>query len=212
MKKIVGFIVIISCLALVNLKAQDENQDYKSDDFKTIFGGQEIGGYGAIGAGYTTIDDKDAIVINARGGVILSHWFALGLTGTGFMNEYSMNTQLNEKVSLVGGYGGFFVEPIIFPKSGVHVSFPITAGIGGISYTTFKDDEENDWETENNSHEGQSYLLIEPGVEVEFNLFKFMRMSVFGTYRYTSDLDLEYTSATALNGISAGLVFKFGKF
>lgn len=211
MKKIYGLIVILSCITLMNINAQDEEKSYNEDEFKTIFGGKKVGGYGAIGLGYTIIDDKDAILFNARGGVVLNHWLAMGLTGTGFMNEYTENTALNEKVSLVGGYGGFFVEPIIFPKSGIHVAFPITAGIGGISYTTFKEDED-EWNSENENKEGQSYFVIEPGVEVEFNLFKFMRMSVFGTYRYVTELDWEYTSSTALNNISAGLVFKFGKF
>jgi hypothetical protein len=211
MKKIIGLIVIISCLSSVYVKAQDEDQEFKSDDFKTIFGGKQVGGYGAIGAGYTLIDGKNACIINARGGVVLGHNLALGLTGTGFMNEYTENPALNKKVSMVGGYGGFFVEPIIFPRSGVHVSFPVTAGIGGISYTTFKDNDD-EWNDENENEEGQAYFVIEPGFEVEFNLFRFMRMSVFGTYRYVTEFDWEYTSTTALNNFSTGLIFKFGKF
>jgi len=209
MKKIFGIIAALCCATIIY--AQDEGNEYTNNEFKTIFGGKNIGGYGAVGVGYTTIDDKDAIVFNARGGAVLGHWLAMGLTGTGFMNEYSHNNKLNEKVSMVGGYGGFFVEPIIMPFSGVHVTFPITAGIGGISYTTFEDDED-EWDQENNNEAGQSFFVIEPGIEIEFNIFKFMRMSVFGTYRYVTELDWEYTSSTAMNSVSAGLIFKFGKF
>jgi hypothetical protein len=209
MRRIYSLVAMLLCI--VNIYAQEEEQNYKNDEFKTIFGGKKVGGYGAIGAGYTMIDDKDAVLVNARGGVVLGHNLALGLTGTGFMNEYTENRELNEKVSMVGGYGGFFIEPIIFPKSGIHVSFPITAGIGGISYTTFKEDDD-EWDNENENKEAQSYFVVEPGVEVEFNLFKFMRMSLFGTYRYVSELDWQYTSSTALNNFSTGLVLKFGKF
>jgi hypothetical protein len=211
MKKIIGLAIIFYCSAFINISAQDEEQEFKSDEFKTIFGGKKMGGYGAIGAGYSIIDDKDAIVLNARGGVVLGHNLALGLTGTGFMNEYTFSVSEGEKISLVGGYGGFFIEPIILPRAGVHVSFPVTAGVGGITYTTFKDksDELND---NNESNESQSFFIVEPGVEVEFNLFKFMRMSVFGTYRFVSELNWDHTSSDALNNFSTGLIFKFGKF
>lgn len=200
---------MLFCITLIN--AQDEEQNYKSDEFKTILGGKKVGGYGSVGVGYTSIDNKDAFLLNARGGVVLGHNLAMGLTGTCFMNEYTENAALNNKVSMVGGYGGFFIEPIIFPKSGIHVSFPVTAGIGGISYTTFEENDD-EWNDENDVQEGESYFVVEPGVEIEFNLFKFMRMSVFGTYRYVSELDWQYTSSTALNNFSTGLVFKFGKF
>ena len=210
MKRLYGLIFLVS-ISTLGLRAQDDDQVYSGDEFKTIFGGKKVGGYGAIGAGYTIIDNKDAIVLNARGGVVLGHNLALGLTGTGFMNEYTYNYGENQKTSLVGGYGGFFVEPIIFPRSGIHVSFPVTAGIGGITYTTFNE-EEDEWNDNNENNESQTFFIVEPGLEVEFNLFKFMRMSVFGTYRVVSELDWDRTSSSALNNFSTGLIFKFGKF
>jgi len=209
MKKIYGLIIMLFCLTIIH--AQDEEQQFRSDEFKTIFGGKKVGGYGAIGAGYTLIDNKDAFILNARGGVVLGHGLALGLTGTCFMNEYSWNTALQNDVSMVGGYGGFFIEPILFPKSGIHVSFPVTVGIGGLSFTTFND-KKDEWNRDNNIQDSQTFFIVEPGVEIEFNFFKFMRMSLFSTYRYASNLEWDYTSSKALNNFSAGMVFKFGKF
>jgi hypothetical protein len=216
MKKIYLVFALLSSIMIIN--AQEEEKQVKDKEFKTIFGGTKIGGYGGIGLGYTMINDIDAVIFNARGAVILNHWLAMGLTGSGFVNEGTYYGSLNKDVSHVGGYGGILIEPIIFPKTKVHVSFPIVAGVGGISFTTFND--ENDQEDRSNDIEAsESFFVIEPGAEVEFNLFKFMRMSAFATYRYTSGIDLkniasemEKTSKTALNGFTVGLNMKFGKF
>jgi hypothetical protein len=209
MKKIYLLFAMVFCVLIVN--AQEEEKQVKNDEFKTIFGGKKFGGYGGIGLGYTVVDDKNAVIFNARGAAILNHWLALGLMGAGFVNEKSYNEPLSENVSLVGGYGGILIEPIIFPKSGVHLSFPIIAGVGGVSFTTFNDQIDQQYKS-NNIETSQSVFIFEPGAELEFNLFKFMRMSLFATYRFATDLNLEYTSKMAMNGASVGLNMKFGKF
>jgi hypothetical protein len=209
MKKIYLIIALISCVMIIN--AQEQENQYKNDEFKTIFGGKQIGGYGGLGAGYTMIDDKNALVFNARGAVILNHWLAMGLAGSGFVSEKSYYASLNDNINLTGGYGGFFIEPIIFPKSGIHLSIPIVAGMGGISFSSFKD-QNNELNNNGNILTSQTFFILEPGLELEFNLFKFMRMSAFATYKYAANLNWEYTPSTALDGLSVGLNLKFGKF
>jgi hypothetical protein len=209
MKKIYLLLVLISCA--FNINAQDEEKQYNNDEFKTIFGGKQVGGYGALGGGYSLIDGKNALVINARGAAVMNHWLALGLAGSGFINEYTYNPAINDDVSLVGGYGGFFIEPIIFPKSGVHLSFPLVAGGGGISYTTFNE-QKDQFHKENNIQVSQSFFILEPSAELEFNLFKCMRLSFYYSYRFISNLDWENTSSNALTGPTVGMMMKFGKF
>ena len=52
----------------VSLLAQDEGE-YR--DIQTIMGGNEsVGGYGAISMQYTELEDRDAFVFGARGGVV----------------------------------------------------------------------------------------------------------------------------------------------
>jgi hypothetical protein len=208
MKKIYLLLVLVSCATIIN--AQDEDKQFKNDEFKTIFGGKKVGGYGGLGMGYTLIDNKNALTFNARAAVVLDHWLAMGLAGSGFVNDKSFYAAFSNNVSMVGGYGGFLIEPIIFPKSGIHLSLPIIAGMGGVSFTTFNDQTDQHYR-ENNILITQTFFVIEPGAELEFNLFKFMRMTIFATYRYAADLNWEYSS-TALNGVSVGMNFKFGKF
>lgn len=208
MKKIYVVFAVLFCVLVA--KAQDE--DYQNDEFKTVFGGKEIGGYGGMGIGYTIIDSKPALVFDARGGIILGHSFCLGVGGAGFINSYEYDPALNKDVSLVGGYGGLYGELILFPNSRVHLSLPVLAGIGGAAYTSWVQDQNDDYPQSSNVEETSVFLVVEPAVELEFNFTKFFRLATFLSYRYASDLDLTSVGTAPLNEFSAGLRFKFGKF
>lgn len=207
MKKIYLIFAALICVSLVHAQ-----EDFHEDEFKTVFGGKKVGGYGGIGLGYTTIDSKPALVFDARGGVILGHSFSIGIGGAGFINTYEYDLTLNRDVSLVGGYGGFYAEPIILPNSRVHLSFPVLFGIGGAAYTSWVKDNNNDFTQDSNVEETDVFLVIEPAAELEFNFTRFFRMAAFLSYRYASDLDLTSVGPEPLNEFSAGLRFKFGKF
>ena len=212
MKTIYLFLALLFCAGYV--MAQEEEVVYHDSDeeFKTLFGGKEVGGYGGIGLGYTKINDKHAMVFDARGGVILGHSLVLGFGGAGFINSYEYDPALNKDVSLVGGYGGLFVEPILFPKSRVHLSFPVLFGIGGAAYTTFEKENDNDYQQDNTIEETSMFLVIEPSVELEFNMTRFMRLAGFVSYRFTNDLEIENVQKDALVNYTVGVRFKFGKF
>jgi len=49
-------------------------------------------------------------------------------------------------------------------------------------------------------------------IEIEFNVVHFMGMGLGGYYRYTLGLNLEKTDEHIMDGFSAGLSLKFGKF
>jgi len=136
---------------------------------------------------------------------------ALGFAGAGFINSYEYNQALNRDVSLAGGYGGIFAEPILFPNSIIHVSFPVLFGIGGVAYTSFLNEDDN-YQQDNQVEETSVFLLIEPGVELEFNILKFMRMAAYFSYRFTNDLDITNVRPDALTNYNIGVRFKFGKF
>jgi hypothetical protein len=208
MKRIYLLLAVLFCVSIV--KAQDE--DYNEDEFKTVFGGKNVGGYGGIGLGYTTIDSKPAIVFDARGGVVLGHSLSLGIAGAGFINSYEYDPSLNREVSLVGGYGGFYIEPILLPRSRVHLSFPILGGIGGAAYTSWVKGEYDEITQDNSVEESAVFLVIEPAAELEFNFTRFFRLAAYISYRYASDLDLTSVGPEPLNEFSAGVRFKFGKF
>lgn len=187
-----------------------ETDDNK--DIATIFSKNRTnGGYGAVSLSYTQIDGKDAFLMGARGSWIIDHSFAIGLGGCGFVNDMDYHGMRDNSIenNLAGGYGGLYLEPIIAPRFPVHLSFPVLFGIGGI--TNIENDIDMDYWT---ADEGQTdvYLVLEPSVELEFNLTRNLRMAGTLGYRFTSDIELKNTSPDILEGFNAGVILKFGKF
>ena len=208
-------ILLISLLIWIGVQAQE------AEEFKTIFGGRDIGGYGAVALGFSPINQDNAMIFSARGGVVMGHAVGLGIGGSGFFTEYQYNPSLQQKASLAGGYGGAFVEFIILGRSPVHVSIPLLIGIGGAAYTTWDNEGSNDFERENSIEQTATFGVFEPGVELEFNFTRFFRVAAYFNYRYASNIDItkiidgqpvQLVSPDALNSYSAGLIFKFGKF
>ena len=69
------------------------------------------------------------------------------------------------------------MEPIIAPNFPIHVSFPLIIGGGGLA---LNDDTWHDYEWEYDDYEPydwDSYFVLEPGVEVELNLVKFLGLA-----------------------------------
>lgn len=213
MKKFIPIIML--SLIWLNGFTQFFNRDNGgNDEIRTLMGRDHhsMGVYGAFGGGYTIINDRDAVTLSGRGAWIAGHSFAVGFAGTGFVNSFSPGMDPDRYVNLTGGYGGFLFEPILLPKMPVHLSFPVIAGFGGVVHTSsFRD--ASSWEYTDTWVEGtESYLIAEPGVELEFNVMKFFRMAFGMSYRFTTDINWEYSSPDVLEGWNAGMTFKFGKF
>lgn len=215
MKQLTLLFALIMAVGMA--KAQD---DYRNDEVQTIFSKRKSnGGYGAFSMGYSQIGGRDALVTGARGAFIFDHSFAIGLGGYGFVNNLDYNNYHNinpdEKFMLAGGYGGIFIEPILAGKKPVHLSFPILLGMGGMALV------ENygwgwDWDIDP-YHTGHEYdhdlfFVVEPAVELEFNLARFFRTALYASYRFTSKIELHETESDVLNGFNFGATFKFGKF
>ncbi len=218
MKKLSLIIAIVSCVTIIY--AQDnEPGSKKPDEIMTLFGGKPHGFYLGLGAGYSTIDNKSAVTLNLRSGVLLGHWLSLGLGGSGFVNQPKNDSVSNRSNSLAGGYGGIYIEPIVFPRLPVHLSFPILVGGGAIAYTDLQDnhnqnDQVNQNPPDNNHNNGNSqiFFLVEPAAELEFNFSHWCRVAAYVSYRFTTKLDWPESSSYALNNFSSGVIFKFGKF
>lgn len=189
-------------------------------EMKTLFGNsgtRSNGGYGALTTGYSNIDNRDAILMGARGAWLINHKLGIGLAGTGFLTSSKEDVVLNDRYQLAGGYGGLFFEFIVNPNSPIHVSFPLTIGAGGVAYVRKDYNFNNNFESL--EHDSEAFFMVEPGIELELNLVKFMRLAFGASYRYTSDVKLDYVSNNApivgndvLRGFSGGITLKFGKF
>ncbi len=198
-------IVLLLFLGL-GVMSQTDTQEYK-----TIFKKDRIkhGAYVGLGFNYAKVNDDNAIFIGAKGGWVVDHKVVIGFAGYGFLNDRHFNAGNDDiNTNLAGGYGGFMLEYIILPHAPVHISIPLLLGAGGIAHT-------NNWDMnfwDEYSNKADAFFVMEPGIEVEFNLIKFMRLSLGLNYRITTNIQLENTDKNALNGLSTGITLKFGKF
>lgn len=217
MKKSITMIVLLAMImpALVAQEQEEsftEKQQQNPSEVQTLFGSHSgSGGYGALSIGYTKINGQDAILMGARGEWIIGHGFGLGLGGYGFLNDPILVGDLN--YSLAGGYGGLYMEPILFGWYPVHLSFPILIGAGGVANTSYSTDYYDPYEDWNGYVEdATAFFVAEFGAELEFNLVRFFRLALFGSYRYTSNINMLEIPTDALRGWSVGMTFKFGSF
>jgi hypothetical protein len=227
--KTLKFIPLFMAL-IVGFTAMSQNQD---GEMKTLFNKSSDakvshGGYGSFSVGYSQVDNMDAIQVGGRAAWIANHRFAIGLAGYGFFNTLSKNYNIEDdpsKYNLAGGYGGLFIEPILMPNKPIHVSFPVIFGVGGVSAM-----QSDNWTTNYSNHsvnyyDTDAYLVIEPGIDIEFNIVKFFRLALGASYRYTNGVNLKYkyldnnyeeqsivVDKDALNSFTVNIGFKFGWF
>ena len=213
MKKTVILSAFIILLYSVGFSQDPELEYYKNKELKTLLGKDRAGGgYGAFSFGYSVIDDKHAVLFGGRFGWIASHSVGIGIGATGFINEFHYEQAIDRDVFLTGGYGGLYIEPIIFPRLPVHISLPVLFGGGGISYISKESNLNNNF-----IEDSEAFLIIEPGAEIELNLTRFFRLAIGATYRLPTSFDVGLSgsptaSAESIKGLSYILTFKFGKF
>ena len=213
MKKTIILSLISILFSLTSFSQEAELEYHKNGEIKTLFGRNKEGGiYGVLTTGYSVIDDRHAVLFGGRFGWLANHSIGIGFGATGFMNEFHYEPILGREASLAGGYGGLYIEPILFPTFPVNLSFPVLFGAGGISYIS-KDNSQND----NLIEDSEAFLLIEPSAEIQLNLTRNCRFSLGVSYRFPTSFNIGLSGtpkvgAESIKGVSYTLSLKFGKF
>jgi hypothetical protein len=195
-------------------KKREHPREHSSDEIRTICGNHHSNGF-FIGfhSDYSQIFDYDALSVGGNLAWVANHGLAIGLAGNGFFTEPQPFPGYSTKeYNYTGGYGGLLIEPILFPRFPVHLSFPVILGAGGVARGIYYDlnypYEYSDGYVEN----ADAFLIAEPGVELEINAARWIRLSVGLSYRFTQGIDSKYFSDNPLDGMTTGFSLKFGKF
>ncbi|NTW23623.1 MAG: hypothetical protein HGA37_02895 [Lentimicrobium sp.] len=213
-------IITSMILALSLMVGLVNAQDTGNSTVEPFSNQQAVGGYISLGIGNTIINNENALLGQFRIAARLGHGFSIGLAGSGFTDcIYGLNydrPQLSpEGYYIEGGYGGLLLEPVFAPDFPVHLSFPILIGAGGVAFTESQEDYDwNEWEFEDNHYvlESKAFLVVEPGVELEFNLSRFVRMGAGISYRFTNSIAVGGKREHLLNGITGAINLKVGIF
>jgi hypothetical protein len=224
MKRIFSIILFATALLIgLPVLAQDETEGDKKEvtkekkhtrgEIKTLAGNGHSGGYGAIGLKTGEFSGEHLVVATAKGGWIINRVFAIGVDINGIVptSKYDGITGSTDQAILIGGFGGLFIEPIVFSNQVVHVTFPVTGGAGWLGYN-------EDWERnttndyENNLIDDDVFWYVEPGAALEINVAKNFRINMGMSKRFTQDLQLINTDLADFEGYNYFFTFKFGKF
>jgi hypothetical protein len=233
MKKIMIIMICwASTLAVYAQDTQSPGASTGTKEIKTIFGNGAgkckipVGYFIELNEAYSHFGHKSVFLPGISMGVILNHHWTIGMTGNFIPNSQGFHSQGSQNHhedndstgtrkhgnNLQGGYGGVLLEYILFPQSRIHVSFPLTIGGGYIyhshlAHLSDSTDSQNKW-----YHHGDHFFVIEPGVKLEINVVKHLRVDLGISYRYSPERDHRVTSPDMLNQLTGKLTFRFGKF
>ncbi|MBI9053463.1 MAG: hypothetical protein JEY96_06565 [Bacteroidales bacterium] len=213
MKKI--FTLLVLALFVQVGFAQEETVE-KKDDINTIFTKENLkftGGYIAPEIKVGNVNEDMSLFVGGKMGFTFNNSFSIGIAGYGlttnsnFDIDYAGNPNTPARIGM--GYGGLSLEYTLFSNKLVHFTVPVV--VGAASIYVYEDDGDffyNDYEDIENS----AAFVVEPGVNLELNVFKFMRLDIGASYRLISGTDLYYLQDEDLSDLSFNATFKFGFF
>lgn len=160
--------------------------------------------------GYSKIDKQRAFLYGGKIEFQWGHSIDLGVGGIGFVNFSHYDNTLKKHIILKGGYGGLYIEPILFSKLPVHFSFPLLLGAGEIVTQT--------WDMLSDQYlNNEVFLIAEPAVELNLNITGHFGIALQASYKFTALFDVATfgtspLSSDALEKWNYIMTFKFGFF
>jgi len=177
---------------------ESENKDYiEFNDRKNIVHGVYLGfdvGYGQIKKNETTSAGiKLAYVANKK--------MELGITAKALYSDLrSVDRSFGGDFDLLAIYGGIHSENILLSTSKLNFSFPFLLGIGHVQMSGPL--------TKNTD----ITLIIEPGVNVLYNVSKYIQFEAGIKYRFSTPIDPVPNILNNINGFSINIGSKIGVF
>ncbi|HCM77190.1 MAG TPA: hypothetical protein DIS90_12455 [Cytophagales bacterium] len=215
MKKNILALIVCSLISSVGFSQSRES----GTEIQTLFKNNPVrtsGGYGAISNKFTTIKGEYANLVEMYGGWYINQRFMLGLSGGATTNNIPVPFEYaaipGERLSYEYGQFGLATEYVLGSNRTFHIVFHLMTGAG----FTVQYDRYNVWETSNGrNHVGLDenwFFVAEPEIQLEVNVFKWMRFSPGYSYRSVYGSDAAGLRDEDLSGSSFNLTLKFGKF
>lgn len=202
---------------VTHAQKENETQDTPHSDateYQSLLNPKHIRGCIGIHTGLMNVGNSSPILKSgASVAVILDQKLSLGFVGHGVAASQNI-TLNNEPMSMVGGYGGILIEPILRPKSPIHFSIPVSIGGGKTAFFNDPYGYRN-WEYQLDRvsrYQATEFLYIEPGVSLEMNITKFMRFDINASYMLTTDINSNSIVDSQIDGLSLGATLKLGWF
>lgn len=220
--RVFGKVIILMTSLVLIISAGVMGQDSTKSSMRTIFGGKNakykikyLGlyfapevQYGQLDGSFTPMGGSSVMLqVNKKWGIGMT-----GFAGRGSRTDTTKN----------GGYfGGLKLEYTPKPDAPFHVSFPLMLGMGetgnGFRYYGEGMGRNNGGKNGHNDREyfmdygveNDSYAVIQPGISLEANLFRYAKVFAGASYRFVFN---SAGSNSALQGFSTNAGLKIGIF
>jgi hypothetical protein len=208
--------LIVFVFAYGSLAAQDV-PTAGSDQIQSVFKTQrgDFGGYGALTNKFTYIDGRYANLVGVYGGWYVNHSFLVGISASALTNDLVVPLEYRaeplENLSYMYGQVGMMTEYVVASNKSVHVAFNLFTG-AGFTLQYERDESHDNHDHWDGKRDEDWFFVVEPGVQFEVNLFKWMRFSPGISYRTAVNSNGLGLSDSKLSDVSYNLTLKFGKF
>lgn len=199
---------MLSLLALGAIAQQPIKTIFKSNP-------RSSGGYGAITNKFTRIRGDFANMTGLYGGWFINQRLMIGAGAAAVTSnipvplEYSTDPTRNRSYEY--GQVGLMTEYVVGSNKPIHFVFQLFSGAGFTLQYDRHNRHNNNLDDDSVSDE-HWFFVTEPGVQVEMNLFKWMRFSPGVSYRASFGSDAEGLKDKDIRGVSYNVTLKFGKF
>ncbi len=199
--------LLLSALSLAGYAQVDEGNYITFNDRRNVVHGVYLG----LSMGYGEIEGEDTFVSGLKLAYVANQQFELGFLTKGLYSRQNvLNPLTQDNADLIAGYVGFHFEPIFFGKSRVSLSFPLFIGGGVAGYV---DREVVDSEEDNTVDvDVEAVFVVEPGVNVLFNISRYAQIEAGIKYRFSSKIELEDSPIERINGFTSEIGIKLGIF
>lgn len=218
MKKLILTTLITICT--MSIYAQETEVIYSERDDKrpmnTLFGDDKgFGGHLSLNVRGAQFYDQTTLLLGGELVFTLSHALNIGVAGYGMPTRVDYLDTQNDYIADLNvefGYGGLFIEPVFFDQQVVHFTVPILVGAGwaGLSDANYYSNPGGGYNFR--IYEESSFFIFEPGINMEVNLVRHVKLTLGGSYRMVSGSDIGQISDSDLSGFSFGGGIRVGWF
>jgi hypothetical protein len=207
MKKTIWFVLILVSVA-ASLLAQEQPTQY-------LFGrgGKvRLGGFGGTITDFTNLAGEFAVYNGGGGAAIFNRRFFIGGFGQSLVTNHNRQLQDQFNNTVQGRfemtYGGLWTGLNFSPESIVHGTVAVRVAGGRAAWLP------QNSAFNNNAFYQSNVMVVIPTLGAEVNLFRWMKLTAEGGYRFVSALPTDFPVYTNqnLSGFTGSLTLRFGWF
>ncbi|MEM9143968.1 MAG: hypothetical protein AAGA86_13345 [Bacteroidota bacterium] len=189
--------------------AQETDSEYITfNDRRNMVHGVYLG----LSLGIGEIEGEETYIGGFKVAYVANQQFEVGFLAKALYSRQDIfNPQSGANDDLFAAYAGFHLEPILFGKSRVSLSFPVFIGGGAAGYVE-RDLIDSDEDIDLDEDDVDAVFVLEPGVSALFNISRYVQIETGVKYRFSSKIELTDSPIDRINGFSGEIGIKLGIF